>query len=145
MERPYLIQRCEITGEKLRYDYMGSSEFEWGACPASLKRIFAAGLSETRSSVTLAGQEVEIFFITGAGFNLEEYQPYLQQLADNAIRLKEWSNFDAALKQHLGIPLDWQRSNKTNGWFDIQNDVLWVLTQKDQGVLSSALHTIKEK
>lgn len=142
-ERPYLIQRCELGVGKLVYDYMGSSEFEWGACPTALKRLFKAGLTKYTSSVVVAGNEVSVFMLAGADFGHEAYQPYLQQLADDKIRLKEWSHFSEALKQQLGIPLRWEREIRTNVWFDIQNDVLWTLSEVNQHSLMAALRGIQ--
>ena len=38
--RPTLIQRCEFDGDTLRYDYMGSTEFEVGNQAKCLKEMF---------------------------------------------------------------------------------------------------------
>jgi hypothetical protein len=55
MKNPRLVQRCEITERRYEYDYMGSAEFEFGACPESLKRIFAKGLSCSSTTVRVEG------------------------------------------------------------------------------------------
>lgn len=145
MEKPWLVQRCEISDDKLQYDYMGSSEFEFGACPASLKRIFAQGLSCSSTTVRHDGKEVSVYVVGANGFNVLEYQPYLQQMVDNTLRLKERSEFDEAIKQQLGIRLSWDRRIRNNAWFDIENDVLWTLTEENQRNLVSRLELIKQR
>jgi hypothetical protein len=56
LRKPYLIQRANIVkplspknqagkvtlSKSVSFDYMGSSEFEFGALPKSLKRLHAA-------------------------------------------------------------------------------------------------------
>lgn len=144
MKNPWLVQRCEITGEKLQYDYMGSAEFEFGACPASLERIFSKGLCSSTTTVRVEEKEVKVHIVAGVGFSFSDYQPYLQQMADNALRMKEHSEFDEAIKQQLGIKLNWDHEIRNNGWFDIENDVLWTLIEENQGYLVAHLKHIRQ-
>lgn len=146
---PWLIQRCTLDGGMLRYDYMGSSEFEVSDQPKSLKRIFAKGMrtgSTTVKVVTSAvsEREVTVYMVAGKGFIFTDYQPYLQQLADNKLRLQEWTNFDEVVRLHVGLRTG-QYVPATNVWFDFQNDVLWTLTEDNQKALISVLEGIKQK
>ena len=150
MKQPWLIQRCELGEGKLKYDYMGSSEFEVGDQSKSIKRIFAKGIrwgSATVKVVTSAvsEREVTVHMVAGEGFVFADYQPYLQQLANHELRLQEWTNFDDMVKAQAGIKTDRSFMPRTNVWFDFRNDVLWTLTEDNLKTLVSVLEGIKQK
>lgn len=144
IERPWLVQRCELSNDgKLRYDYMGSAEFEVGDQARSLKRIFAKGMRLDSVSVIVDDKEVVVYMIAAEEFPFADYKPYLQQMADNTLRLKEWTNFDDAIKAQLGLETT-LGEDETNVWFDFKNDVLWTLTEDNQTNLVSAMESIKQ-
>jgi hypothetical protein len=130
---------------KLRYDYMGSSEFEFGDQTKSLKRIFATGIELGQLAVVVEGHEVLVYVVAIKGFPFADYQPHLQELVEGNVRLKERSGFDYAAKEQAGIPLDWRPYKGTKVWFDFPNNVLWALEEKDRQMLLGALEKIKEK
>ena len=149
MKTPWLIQRCELGGRKLRYDYMGSSEFEVGDQAKSLKRIFASGpMMRTGSAIVkvvtsaVSEQEVTVHMVAGEGLVFADYQPFLQQLSECKLRLQEWTDFDEAVTAVAGWPVD-GRLIRTNVWFDFQNDVLWTLSEDDLKTLVSVLSDIR--
>lgn len=144
MKTPWLIQRCELGGDKLRYDYMGSSEFEVGDQPKSLKRIFAQGMRKGSTTVNIGGKEVVVHMLAGEGFVFADYQQYLQQLAEHKLRLQEWTSFDDVVKAQAGIKTARDWTSRTNVWFDFQNDVLWTLTEDNLNTLVSVLEGIKQ-
>ncbi|MDO8516425.1 MAG: hypothetical protein Q7S28_04185 [bacterium] len=154
MKAPYLIQRCEIENSKLSYDYMGSSEFEWGDQAKSLKRIFAKGVAWASTVIRIQDprvqerreHDVQIYMVARRDFSFVEYQPILQQLGEDKLRLKEASYFDTAIKAQLGFPLGPYERSRANVWFDFEeNDVLWTLTKNKRKALVGALTSIEQK
>ncbi len=164
MNTPWLIQRCELGNEKLKYDYMGSTEFEIGDQSKSLKRIFAKGIEtgvttinveSAQTAVSMGGgmtsqstyrqfTDVRVYMVAGEGFNFADYQPYLQQLADHKLRLQEGTYFDYRVKAQVSNKPELRSFSLTNAWFDFQNDVLWTLTEDNQKNLVSVLEGIKQ-
>jgi hypothetical protein len=145
LKSPWLIQCCEVKNGKMRYDYMGSAEFEIGDQSKSLKRIFAEGMDFGTASVTVVGKQIPVYMIAIKGFPFAEYQPYLQELADSKRHLKEWTRFDDAVKVKAGVPLSFGREPDTNAWFDFPNNVLWALSQEEQQNVVQILEGIKDK
>ena len=141
LKKPRLVQRCSIEKEKLGYDYMGSTEFESGRQSRSLKRIFERGICTEQTTIEIDGQELIVFMFAGEGFPFEEYKATLQALAEHKIRLKEWTFFDEACKARI----EGEEWNRTNAWFDLNNDVLWTLDETRQQRLVPILKGIKEK
>jgi hypothetical protein len=144
MKTPWLIQRCELGSGKLRYDYMGSSEFEFGDQAKSLKRIFEKGMVGGTATISLQGKEVTVYMVAGTGFSFADYQQYLQQLVEHKLRLQEHSGFDNMVKVQLGIRINGSGYIPTyNVWFDIQNDVLWTLSEDNLQALVSVLRGVE--
>jgi hypothetical protein len=144
MKQPWLVQRCILEEGKLRYEYMGSAEFESDDQGKALKRIFVAGIDVGLTKVVLGGKEIPVYMFAPRGFLFADYQPYLQQLAENKLRLKERTNFDDAAKLAAGLPMDSDHIPETNVWFDFDNDVLWTLTEDNQKALVTILEGIKK-
>ncbi len=149
MLKPYLVQRCYFGSDgQLTYEYMGSSEYEMGSRSHSLKRIFTAGIATAVATVQMDEKEFHVYMVAGRDFDFNEYQPYLTQLADGSIRLKESSEFGPAIEAHLGTPKKEKRPSfqtHTNVWFDIDNDVLWTLTEDLRTKLLIELERIRTK
>ena len=118
----YLIQRANFAdndGRKgidsiLSLDYMGSSEFEWGALPESLNRIRTC-LTYTFCDFTINDKTVTIFCKVE---DRPEISSYLKSLAANEFNLKEFSAFDIWIndKKNL-LHFDF--------WWDIGNDLMF--------------------
>lgn len=142
MRRPWLIQRCELVDGKLRYDYMGATEFEIGGQTKSLRRIFALGVATGSVTVSLDGEEVSVYMVAGEGFSFADYQEHLQDLADRKFRPKEWICFDDALRVVIGTAVQ-ESHRRTNVWFDFENDVLWTVTSRHQEALVAVLEDIR--
>lgn len=144
MERPWLVQRCKLEDGRLVYDYMGSAEFEMGCQPKSLKRIFSGNLAIGLVKVTVNGKKIPVYMFAALEFPFGDYQPYLQQLADNSLRLQEQTDFDAAVKIKAGLPAK-RLFPQTNVWFDFRNDVLWTLDENCRRMLLAVLRNIEAK
>ncbi len=164
METPRLIQRCELGPGQITYDYMDSSYFEVGDQGKSLRRIFAQGIQIGRTTVNLesggtsvstAGgsttvsfhrqhTDVPVYMVAGKGFIFADYQPYLQQLAEDKLRLAEWTKFHEVIRAQVGHETDRRFVPKTNVWFDFRNDVLWTLSEGNQKNLVAVLEFVKK-
>lgn len=144
MQQPWLIQRCELAGGKLTYDYMGSTEFEIGDQAKSLKRIFAAGVEFGSATITMDGKKIPVYMAAAKGFPFADYQPHLQKIANGTLRAKEWTDFNEVVRAKAGLKT-FHHQTRTNVWFDFQNDVLWAVTEENQKELAAVLNGIKKK
>ena len=123
MEKPYLIQRARFENREdakgidklLSFDYMGSSEFEWGALPKALKRVREnlADYIQFQYSFKKHTSKVVTVFCT------KEQQDFvgdiLEQLSNNDIRLKERCDLNKFI---AGNEDRWNN----DFWWDIDND-----------------------
>ena len=120
----WLIQRCKFENRDyktgidsiLDYDYMGSSEFEWGALPAALKRIRMGIENYTYININIEGKDISVFCKIS---QVAEIEQYLNELAKNKIQLKEFSAFDQYIKG------DGHFSDRFDFWWDIDNDLMF--------------------
>jgi len=122
MLRPYLIQRAKFEKREgkgidtlLGFDYMGSSEFEWGALPKALKRTRENEKDYVQFEFTFENFEDKPIMILCKETDKEELPKILAQLADRELRLKEYCDLDAYLKGNK----DYRTSDF---WWDIEND-----------------------
>jgi rhodanese-related sulfurtransferase len=125
---PYLIQRAKFENRDyktgidsiLYFDYMGSSEFEWGALPTSLKRIRAEESEYTYLDIPIKGVDKKDKVITVFCKNSQktEIGAYLERLATNSAQLKEYSDFNTYINPSYS-------KNSTDFWWDIDNDIMF--------------------
>lgn len=117
MRDPYLIQRCEVkqdwsqaktVSEALKLDYMGSSEFEWGAIPQFIEQMSKKEDLKVFSHVVNKTE----YFILCQKNEIEEYKNILQKLADDQVRTKEFVF-----------------NSTTNFWMDLTNKVAFSLNK----------------
>jgi hypothetical protein len=164
IRQPWLVQRGYFNKEgKIRYEYMGSAEFEMGpyATIESQRSILAEGLESGMATVVVniekgvcitgkdEKRETKVFMIAGKGFDFSGYAPWLQKMADDEIRLKHYTNFcEASQKVHGIIREDapsWRHDFDTCIWLDTQNDVFWTLTQENNDKLLAKLEEIRQE
>lgn len=135
MAAPYLIQRGRIQhlakgidakfSEAVDLEYMGSSEFEFGAFAKSLRAMQAQSsalkLHKHPTIQDAGGNALFVLHAWGPG-DSETYMGYLDQLRKGAreISTKEWTNFS----------LDATGRVETDIWIDIVNNVIWSFDQK---------------
>ena len=100
---PYLIQRmnaevCQGRNGVDRYfrlDYMGSSEFEWGAIPEALRRLRAAVKAEWSPVAIKSGEHVAYF--VGPVEAVEAARTiFADQLGPEAMRFKEGTRIESS-------------------------------------------------
>ena len=149
---PWLIQRCKLADGKFSYDYMGSSEFEVGDQTKALKVLFAGkiALSEVTVQANDGGATVTVYLITQQGFDASAYQLYLQQMADDKLRLKEFTRFgDAVNFRATGKMPSFGRHSDHDIWFDFtgeheQNIVLFTLDANKRDALLARLKVVTD-
>lgn len=138
MKVPFLIQRCFVlpndlrkaeslmTGGYVKLDYMGSSEFEWGAIPKFQRDVFSKITKLEVNKISHNG--VQLWFASEKN-EVKEYGEYLKQLIDDKIRLKEGS----------GLAKGNFREKETNCWFDLTNNLFFA---RDEKTINNLFKTI---
>lgn len=125
MKTQYLIQRCKQEDRSdykkgidsiLKFDYMGSSEFEWGALPNSLKSIRENIADYTYMDIPLKDKVVTVFCHNS---HKESMEQYLKDLAEKKHHLKEWAGFAEVLKDEEFYV------ERVDCWWDIVNNLIF--------------------
>ena len=128
--RPYLVQRANFAEREgregidgiLKFDYMGSAEFEWGALPKSLKRIRAYFKEYTYLHISMPKGIVITVLCKETDEPFTEMSEYLNGLMGREFRLKEYSDFDTLFCESKS---EYARKNQTDFWWDIENDLMF--------------------
>lgn len=145
--KPYLIQRCEskktgpITGFNSAFaiDYMGSSEFEQGALPKSLRRITPKLDQYQIYNTELKDHEGKGVFVICTPERKDQILALLPKLADGSHRLKETTRFGDMLK---GKCSDWDQFHL---WWDIEFDWFFCIGKPVAKLLLQALTALKAR
>ena len=187
MKTPYLIQRMEFKKYKddsncfnglltfdglLSMDYMGSSEFEFGTLPTSLKKLCKNIHDLTISQLNIkniAGQS--LFLICKPEVegkpdydttNTQKYEDYITQMVENKLRTKEsvnisahvtgknWSGEDVMRPKNPRQKKEFQHGIKpyelkTDAWWDVENNVIFVFGKENAKKILAAINTTMEK
>lgn len=110
------ITKVEGIDSLLRYDYMGSSEFECGGLGESYRRIVAArsdyGVVDT-GIMARDGRALRLFCRENQG---TEARDAINDIVSGNVRLKERVEMSGALRP------DEQPPTRTEFWWDIEND-----------------------
>ena len=103
------------------FDYMGSSEFEWGIVPATLKFLAEQASKKNLVATEYALDNQESVFIICPIPYLEDVQKVIRQLrADEyKLRLKE----SCGLKRYFEGKDEWAK--KCAGWLEVDNGFLF--------------------
>jgi hypothetical protein len=155
MRTPYLIQRMIRRKDPIknpwlnnlyRMDYMGSSEFEWGALPKSLKRFTKNFDNLVIHKVDVKNFKDEPLFLIDLSEMVEQYP--IQDLIDGKFNLHERLNFDYAWKGEGGYgnhkkPFDPIRH--PSAWWDIDNDVMFTFKKLHINKLLAAIGEVLKK
>ncbi len=121
--KTYLIQRGRFQNQNhkngidsiIRFDYMGSAEFEFGALPESLKIIRDNIGDYVYQEISLKNKIITVFYNKKFKNDIVEF---LTKLSENKFTLKEWPDFDSYIydkKDYLN----------TNFWWDIENHLMF--------------------
>lgn len=124
VKNPKLIQRCMINeipnetspkslSDVLKFDYMGSSEFEWGIVPSTLE-----ALNCKKKKLKVFKTDINDLFVLCLPSQLEEYSKVLAGLVNKTIQTKEYV-----------FPL-FNTSKKIDLWIDLDNQVVFSTSQE---------------
>jgi hypothetical protein len=100
----------------VHFDYMGSSEFEWGALPESLGKIRDLLNNYTYLDVAIKDKVITVFC---KDKQKSEVTQYLTELSENKWYLQEYSDFDNYIN-----PFPYYES-RTDFWWDISNHLMF--------------------
>ena len=120
----WLIQRGKFENREykngidsiLSFDYMGSSEFEFGALPKSLGNIRNKLNEYTYLDIPMQDKVITVFCKDSQKCEVTQY---LTELSENKMRLKEFSAFDSYIKN------DGYFKDRFDFWWDIENDLMF--------------------
>jgi hypothetical protein len=101
----------------VKFDYMGSSEFEWGALPDSLDRIRKNINEYTYLDVPIKDKVVSVFCKES---QKSDIKLYLTELSEGKWHLQEYSDFDNWIN-----PTEYSKNKDVSFWWDIANDVMF--------------------
>jgi len=141
---PYLVQRCHIKdgishtkrfSENLETDYMGSSEFEFGALPKSLRAINADikryHIVQIKDITDSKGRPLILW--TKIPFeHIEEYVEHLKNMREGKAHLKESTHFAKDYKH-------WREYGQTNFWWDLDNDAMFSFEPAIMKIISDSV------
>lgn len=145
--KPYLIQRAKVRdnprhnkkiSENIETDYMGSAEFEFGALPKSLRRIYKDLELYHIIQVKEIKNDKNQPLIVWLKFPFEilpEYVEYLKLLRQGKLHVKECTNFDLPSVNNTTF------AKETNFWWDIDNDVMFSFKPAIMKVLADCVRT----
>lgn len=121
MKTPYLIQRAKFQNRDkagidrlLRFDYMGSFEFEHGVLPQSLLRI-RANIQDYKQFDYSFGNGKTVTVLC-KDEDAKDMPDVLVKLSINYYRLKEYCDLDLYLKDN---------QHHNDFWWDIKNDYMF--------------------
>lgn len=127
--KTYLIARGKIedrTHKKgidsiISLDYMGASEYEWGALPHSLDLIRIYIKEYVYFNLDVKGTIITIFCKASQKDSVAEY---LDLLSQGKMHTKCGSYFDSVIQKDEFYP---RSTNKCNFWWDIENHLMfWI-------------------
>jgi hypothetical protein len=121
--KTYLIQRAKFENRDYKkgidsivhFDYMGSSEFEWGALPESLGKIRNLINDYTYLDVPIKDKIITVFCKNN---QKSEVKQYLTELTENKWHLQEYSDFDNYINPQFV-------KSRTDFWWDISNHLMF--------------------
>lgn len=175
---PYLVQRGKIKspadlsstfGKNVDLDYMGSSEFEFGATAQSLRRITKdlSRLTSVRHQVvptapvtitidTYEGKgkrkkwvetkkpiTIGDLFVVGDKDKVAAYLPFIGKIWNGELRMKERAKFQDPGKD-FSTRFSEMQLNRVDIWWDIDHDVIWSFDEKFMKALPAMLENTRK-
>lgn len=149
--KPWLIQRgkfketakenIEGIDSLIRLDYMGSSEFEWGALPQSLKRMVAASKDYSMNKVSeVKAKSGEVMFLYCDKTKFEEIKKCAIHLSRNKYGYKEYCDMVDYVERN-----NEKSHSHNNFWWDIEYDYIVVFGDEQAEKIQIAMEKLKEK
>lgn len=134
--RMWLVQRGTrrkgdfrgLTGKDglVDLDYMGSSEFEWGAIPRAFRRIMGQFSDYVFYKTGLTNINNCPLWIYGRKDKIEDIENCIKEYLEKEYQLKEWIALEHHFDNKFNISSSFNRHFyfRFNFWWDIQND--WI-------------------
>ncbi len=124
---PYLIQRAKIQNRDFKkgidsillFDYMGSSEFEWGALPNGLKEIRENIEEYIYSEYSFKNEPSKVVTVFCSEKHQEAIGEVLEGLVTKKYRLKEYCDLANWVSKEE------YSSNTNDFWWDIENHYMF--------------------
>ena len=135
----YLVQRGKFRAREgkigidsiITWDYMGSTEFEWGALPKAFGRVLDGCLEyelfEEKDMANINGVPLHIFCRKDQH---DLVKNTLKMFKEKPWPLKEYITFQYAYKRSSDSPFN--RKYGEDFWFDIEHDFMWFFGAKDR-------------
>lgn len=154
VKMPWLIQRCKLNGKteqpgfdsKFRLDYMGSSEFEVGSIPASLKFMCKNSVKlSVHKLAHIINYKSQYMHMICTDEIYEQYKIFIPSMIKDEIQLKEASY----LKENttgiwFGKPID-DSFSKVDMWWDILNNVMLCYGQSTAELIMASIKEVVVK
>ena len=156
---PYLIQNMILRenspkkpslDQLYQMDYMGSSEFEFGALPKSL-RVFTNNFEDLKIEQSyIKNFEDSNLYLLGHRDHVFEYKDkYIEDLINDKFLLKERICIDLALKGK--VKSEWNNKiiefalyHHPSAWWDIENNIMFTFKQPAIYRLKDSIRVVRE-
>lgn len=133
----YLIQRGKVNkfGDEyntyavfdfVNLDYMGSSEFEWGALPKSLNHIYQNKDKFILKESDIQSADGRKLFLFCHKDNYDYVENTFKHHIENNVRTKEYTDIKRAFK-----PLNEKDKSEVNFWWDIEYCFMGILGDQE--------------
>ena len=158
MNKPYLIQRMRFRkgpeknpsfDQLLLMEYMGSSDFEWGALPKALKILCKAA-----DELEVVKVKPPIKRFDGAGMFMicksseVSYMETIHDLVSEKTKTEGYTNLGQMVKGKniFGEPIGMDDLGSTHAWWDIEANVIFCFGKKEtENILLAILQTRENK
>ncbi len=135
MKTPYLIQRgkakhnrvaakSESLNDFIKFDYMGSSEFEYGSLPKSFHKMVDSFRSIVKNKTAISDNTIHYICLKK---DEEEFLNHLDKLVKSEYMTKEYTDME---KLHKKGNFDFD----AEFWWDIENQ--WIASTNEVLVLN---------
>lgn len=119
------------------FDYMGSSEFEWGAVPNALRFIAKQACNDNLvADIMECNQGEYVYYIAPKQYE-EDVKKRITQLRNNELRLKEYCGLNTYFDGFLG-----NERKDICGWIELDNGFMF-FTNEDMFINTCKLFGIK--
>lgn len=130
LKMPWLIQRCLLDdSDSLKFDYMGSSEFEFGTVPNALSWMAEENLTIHAFEDEILGTKIEYFLFGSTDRDWQNYRQIFLGLVDDSIRTLEPTGLKDELEVLLNIRKRKQHHHRTNVWIDLENGCMFAISK----------------
>jgi len=154
---PYLIQRMikqkdpqenPTIDQLYKMDYMGSSEFEWGALPKSLKLFTKNFGNLTIDSSEIKNFKNEFLYLLGMKDVINFYKPFIPDIINGKSFLKERMECEPALKGNFKFynnEVIFDENKHPSAWWDIDYNIMMTFGLKNVKELMLSIGATRDK